>query len=86
MQQYVYLERIPDSKKRKTIKLTDTGEAFVHDKFLLMHKTAEKALSRMTRKERESYVTLYEKYVFYLQKETNFIYSQKIKNETVIHS
>lgn len=71
---FVYLERAPDSLKRKNVKLTDKGTEFVRKNFQVIRKVEEKALLRMTEQERESYLTLSMKYVAYLDEEMNLFY------------
>lgn len=74
---YVYLEQVPDSKKKKYVKLTSPGKRFVQENIAPLRRGEEQAISKLSAQERDAYVFLTQKYISNLREEAEIFMKSK---------
>lgn len=70
---YTTLSVIPGTRNRKLIRLTDKGKSLVEETTVLLARAEEKAASRLTEEERETYLSLSQKFYDFLDEQTGII-------------
>jgi DNA-binding MarR family transcriptional regulator len=81
-QGYVTLETIPNTRNRKKISLTKKARSFIENELIHLYESEQKALLRLTPQEREAYIELGRKYLFFFREETEkAITAAQVKNK-----
>lgn len=77
----VYLEKIPGTKNRKIIRLTEKGVRFGEKVILPLYQAEQRTLNHMSEEERQQYIFLLSKYVSLLKEEVQTIMPLVLSSE-----
>ncbi len=66
---YIFLERVPGTRNRKNIRMTEVGIEFGKNTVLDIYDAEQRALAKMSKHEREECISLLGKYITFLREE-----------------
>ncbi len=66
---FIFLETVPGTHNRKIIRLTEAGKNYGENVVKYTYKAEQNAFAKMSEQERETFITLVQKYIMLLQNE-----------------
>jgi DNA-binding MarR family transcriptional regulator len=68
---YLFLETVPGTRNRKTIRLTEAGKKFGENTIMYIYEAELRAIAKMSEQERQTCIALLGKYTALLREEIN---------------